>query len=80
MYILIQDSVFVFLGLRGLFTYLFEQDLFSSFEVRPDLIEARKVMADVLLKWRSLSHRVYNMLSRLHSGHRHLWTRTHLKN
>ncbi len=58
-YILIKDSVFAFICPRGLFTFLFEQNLFSSYDFRYDFIEARMVMADFLLKWFSLLHCAY---------------------
>ncbi len=44
---LIKDGVFCFLGLRGFFPFLFEQNPISN-DFRPDIIEGSKIMADVL--------------------------------
>ncbi len=48
------------------------------YDFRPDIIEARKIIADVLLKWRSLLHWTYalKVIQRCH----HLWTWTNLQN
>ncbi len=39
-----------FLVLRRLFSFLFGQNLFSSCDFRPDIVEASNIMADVLRK------------------------------
>ncbi len=59
--IFIEDSVFVFLVLRGLFSFLFGQNPFSNCDFRPDISEASKIKADVLLKWWYLLHQGYTV-------------------
>ncbi len=56
---MIKNSVFAFLGPRGVFPFLFEQIPSISYYFRPDLAEARKIRVDVLLKRQCLSHRAY---------------------
>ncbi len=56
-----KDSVFGFLSLARLFPFVFGQNTFNSYDFRHNIIEANKIMADVLLKRRSLSHCAYDL-------------------
>ncbi len=46
---------------RELFTFLFEQNPFSSYNFRSEIIEASTIMADILLKRPSIALRIYNL-------------------
>ncbi len=46
---------------RELFTFLFEQNPFSSYNFRSEIIEASTIMADILLKRPSIALCIYNL-------------------
>ncbi len=73
------NRLLYFLSLRGLLRFLFGQYPFSSYDFRPDIIEASKILANNLLKQWFLSYCAYAVKA-THCGRHLLWRQTNLQN